>query len=372
MHTDSTAARRLRPTTPRNRRLDSLSAAERAQAVRLYRDDKLSTKEIGRRLGCAGCSIWNLLFESGVPMRSKSESARVYSVNESAFDGSLTPDQAYWLGFMMADGWCRVSFTSMEIGIGLATCDRGHVEKFRTFLGSSHPLVATRPGVVAAPHGGTMRSTGSVALKIASKRLGEAVIRYGVVPHKTPIAEARGGVDQFPDFWRGCIDGDGTLAIRFHWGRGQRKRYAYPAVSLVGAKPLMEQFSAFVARQIVGCRPSICKVRPSRHLHRVNLCGSAAARLISLLYGNGGESLDRKQAIADRIMARPESAVPPRERLRRYEYGGKTYSVVELAELTGMNYHTLYCRLETQGLSVEDAVGRPVRGWSPGRPRSVT
>lgn len=57
-------------------------------------------------------------------------------MNDFIFNKIQSPNQAYWLGFLTADG----SIWGEKIQIGLATKDIGHLEKFKKFLNSSNKI----------------------------------------------------------------------------------------------------------------------------------------------------------------------------------------------------------------------------------------
>ena len=83
-------------------------------------------------------------------VRDSSLCQRTCQLNEQAFS-KLTPEAAYWVGFLMADG----SIVGRSVGIALALKDAGHLELFRAFMGSK---VATQlrqydQGVAIQAHG---------------------------------------------------------------------------------------------------------------------------------------------------------------------------------------------------------------------------
>ena len=127
----------------------------------------------------------------------------------------LTPDAAYWCGFIFTDGTI-VHRTGIrrggqpEIAVVLQRRDRDHLVKLRDFLGSTHAITPVAPATVspniARPNGG--QGTGAFRYSVRSQRLADrltALGRYG--PAVDPALAAS------CDFWRGCIDGDGTVGI---------------------------------------------------------------------------------------------------------------------------------------------------------------
>lgn len=67
-------------------------------------------------------------------------------VNHGAFD-VVTNDAAYWIGFLFADGSViKQKRGGALIQLRLSEIDRGQVEAFRRFLGSTHAISTSPPG----------------------------------------------------------------------------------------------------------------------------------------------------------------------------------------------------------------------------------
>jgi len=105
------------------------------------------------------------------------------------------------------------------------------------------------------------------------------------------------------DFWRGVVDGDGTVGI---WRERGTLR---PVVTLaVASRVLVVQFAAFAGAALGGRPPAVCARRNAfRGAWVATVRGVTAARLVRVLYGAGGVSLPRKQITADAIMAGGEN-----------------------------------------------------------------
>lgn len=129
---------------------------------------------------------------------------RRYNVNINSFGNIENEKQAYWLGFIMADGYVSASKNNWRFGIKLAKRDFSHVNKLRRFLESFHPIKE-------------IESNGKkyCVLQIASKYLVLNLIKLGVIPRKTwnllfPLFVAKNLVRHFI---RGYFDGDGWICL---------------------------------------------------------------------------------------------------------------------------------------------------------------
>jgi hypothetical protein len=105
------------------------------------------------------------------------------------------------------------------------------------------------------------------------------------------------GLEESPDFWRGCIDGDGFARLNRSHGSRKTSHY-YAQIGLVGSRQLLEQFAAFINRLSPGCTASVRKMHSIWTYH---VCGWRAMAAIRSLYGHQGVSIPRKQAIADEL-----------------------------------------------------------------------
>jgi hypothetical protein len=238
-----------------------------------------TTEAVGAAFGVTRVTIRNTVLRLGgklrpyVPQKGHWQ-PRVHTLREDAFDCSSDPNAAYWVGFLMADGCVY----GRRLSVCLAARDGEHVEKLRSFLGSTAPISAR-------DNGGNGRT-----LAISSWRLVTALARYGVVPRKSLTAKVL-GLEDDRDFWRGAVDGDGSVAI--YTRRAE--------LHLNGSRRMMDQFAAFVARHTGLVAKVAGRYRPE--IARVRYCGSSAAEVARLLYEGSAVALERKAAVAAELMA---------------------------------------------------------------------
>ncbi len=212
--------------------------------------------------------------------------------NHAAFD-ALSEESEYWAGFLFADGALSFAPTRKPcLQLALSEIDKDHVYKLRSFLRSSHAVTICPPRELF--NGST--STKSHKLSVSSQRLVTALQRLGMNKHLQAIA-----IDELAKsrhFWRGVVDGDGSLG--FH-GK-------LPVVQLVGGRPLLEQYLTFV-KTVAHTRASVNK---SKMIFTVGLTGNPAIDAAIAMYSNCSVALDRKMEIATKIIngPRPKWARP--------------------------------------------------------------
>jgi hypothetical protein len=117
-------------------------------------------------------------------------------------------------------------------------------------------------------------------------------------------------------FWRGLIDGDGTVtwnSRRSTDGTIHRRPY----VQVLGSKALLDQWCEFVVATIGGARPSVRPKPGTRVLHMTTLIAIRAWRMLAVLYDTPGPALERKASAAREMLS---TYHPPR---RSHDHEGR-------------------------------------------------
>ena len=232
--------------------------------------------------GVGESAIRRLLKREGVVLRGHHEVRTTHTLDETAFD--THPHAPYWVWLLLTDGHVRKDprrTNSFGVCLSLQRQDAATVEAFRQFLGYS---------------GAVGLSTAYASLQVSSKKLFEALSRWGVTPQKTREGAAHPRLVQDPAFWRGVIDGDGSL-----WSQGGK-----PRVSLCSASErLVRQFAEF-CQNCYATRASVRQTRTSTGLPLfVYTCaGRGALAVLVRLYEAEGPSIVRKRARAFEFIQR--------------------------------------------------------------------
>jgi hypothetical protein len=316
--------------------ITEMDAEARAALVQRYRDGE-SAPDIAKSIGCDHVTIYRLLRQAGIEIRSQSEAKRVdHPLREDAFDEPLTPAAAYFVGMLMTDGCVTDTRGNPTIALSLQERDRGLVEELTRFLGSTNAICETTSidnGIVKSRDGQPFKSA---RVAFTSRRLADALARYGVVPRKSKTAKVI-GLEMDRDFWRGAVDGDGSLGID---ERGMA------SVSLCGSETLVHQFAAYIKSVSPTCAANPF---PTKSIFAVSASGSHAYRVAEALYGDCCVALDRKLEKAREILARPDPFVN-----RTLRWGDVTVESLDrlyaeigswtgVAERLGMTLSSLSC-----------------------------
>jgi len=179
-------------------------------------------------------TIRHHLLQQGVTLRDKISVLTKYTVNSEFFDNIDTPEKAYWLGFIFADGYCRRALV-----VQLAERDRPHLERLRAALQSSHPIAA--------------RKKKQASLFISSKHLTQSLRRFPIT-HEREVVYPNFNYPLDSHFIRGYNDGDGGF-------------YSYPQMPTIFCittknQSFMEQLHSILLED---CNISPSPPRPTSH-----------------------------------------------------------------------------------------------------------
>jgi hypothetical protein len=213
-------------------------------------------------------------------------------INEQALL-SCSPESDYWCGILATDGCIgfakRVSVPLIRYG-GI---DIEHVYKFRDFLGSKRSVqfVDRVTGIGPVKYG---------VFALTSSAIGDFLICNGITPKKSLTLKVSERLARSPHFWRGVIDGDGTVYIALHGLK--------PVVRLTsGSFQFIHQFADFC--RSVDLRSNVKDAGLSNLGHApryiVNFTGKQALDLLGVLYAGATVWLDRKKVKVDEIFAQP-------------------------------------------------------------------
>lgn len=257
-------------------RKKSLAPDDWERIVTLYQNG-VDAPELGRQFGCDSSMIYYVLEHRGVERRQQ-----VACDNPGYFDEIDTPDKAYWLGFIGADG-CVTGFTGgyPRLVIKLARKDRDHLTILHKALKANRPIRDFEDMSL-----GELRPYS--ALTVYSPPLVAGLGRHGITPRKSSTLRPWDGpAHLMPHYWRGLVDGDGHIHIN--------ERGVF--MGLAGSKFVTGTFAAWV-NDLIG---SHVNARPTQgQVWTVQVGGTVGIlSLLRALYDDAPVALARKKALAD-------------------------------------------------------------------------
>jgi len=245
-----------------------LTKDQHNQIIIRYQDGELCS-DLAREFEVDRSSVYSLLQRRGVQMQDTSyvfRKASGHFLNESAFD-IASDDAAYWLGFLLADG----AIVGNTISLCLQEKDSFHLEKFRQFVGGSQAILK-------------IESTNSCRYAFQSAKITNKLKEFGITERKSHTASVHSSLSNNVHFWRGMIDGDGSIGIYPNHAKKTAR------VELVGSIFVIFAFCRFV-KQALGLTVN---PKQNKGIHRVQIGGKPAAQVVNLLYEDAITALDRK------------------------------------------------------------------------------
>jgi hypothetical protein len=253
-----------------------LTEEQRRETVERYARGETSTR-IAADFGVTSVAILNVLHRRGVTVRGRC------TVCHNALD-EITPESAYWCGFLFADGNVHVRRNSNQqpvVSVGVAERDQNQLVKLRTFLGSTHKIRA-----ISGRHP-------SCQFHVPSTQLAKRLCDLG--RYEGPIAPE---LVASRHFWRGVVDGDGSV------GCYPKRPGAVPSPQfrLCGEQRMLSAFIGFLHAD--GTTGANLSVRPHKSIYSIGTTGRTAVRIMKLLYEDAPVALDRKADAVRRIIAK--------------------------------------------------------------------
>jgi hypothetical protein len=203
---------------------------------------------------------------------------RIHTLNEQFFENIDTEEKAYWLGFILADG--NIHQNKRQFSLGIHKQDIEHLNKFKKHINSSHKIFYVENMCV---------------LSLKNKQFCRHLINLGIIPKKSNVATAPIlGENLYKHFWRGMIDGDGSVLIF-----KRKNKYSRFLVQLVGTFDVVNEFKKFVVRSGIQTKANPYKVVTSPNLFILGFEGlDITKKIVNILYSDSSIYLDRKYKTA--------------------------------------------------------------------------
>ena len=199
--------------------------------------------------------------------------------NRNIFNKIDNEEKAYWLGFIVADGYLNINKHMLRIKLG--NRDRSHLIKFIKFVGVNEEMLKSEI------HSETGNENFYVSLY--SKEVMNDLLSLGIEQAKSG-KEKVCNIDKkyYRDFIRGLWDGDGFI------------RENLSGIGLVGS----EEVLAFVQNYFndsLGVKP--LKIYPHCNTFKIEYRSTRKAipLILNHLYGDKDVALDRKKELATKI-----------------------------------------------------------------------
>lgn len=214
-----------------------------------------------------------------------------------------TEEQAYWLGFISADGYVNLGYVTIAIAVD----DIEHLQKFKKSIRYDNQIYIKPARQIS---GTAYTSRPIAALQIGSREMAASFKAYGLFGRKSETVQPwiAPNFDLQRAYWRGVFDGDGSINSTVYKTAG----YTAWQMECSGNSFMVEGFLQFCLDNI----PSSPWTSPSKKITTtqstnvsvVNFSGTHNPRNVAkLLYDKATVYLDRKKEMADELIASYES-----------------------------------------------------------------
>lgn len=294
-----------------------------------YRSKTMTIRELEQKYHIGRTQIRNIIKNTGVEYRTKSISNQRYKINTSYFKQIDTPNKAYMLGFIYADGNVYKSHLKVDIN----KKDELLLFSFLQELESEHRIYNYKD---------------SRQMTIVNETLVGDLFKLGVFPRKTsnmyfPTSE------QVPDelishFIRGYFDGDGS--IQYHRYKSPIWRFTFmgPSVFLQKINDIL--YKECGLKMCISQDKRISEGLDMKTSYTTSTIGEVGIRPLKKVheyfYGNDNIiCLERKKIIFEQIFEDSLSKklwVGPKQCM----YDGISYPTIrDAARITGIPYSTM-------------------------------
>ena len=183
------------------------SDEEEKEIVDMYVKQKMSTVAIGKIYGCTHKPITKVLKKYEI--NRVGNGRRQYNLNEHYFDKIDTPNKAYILGFLYADGYNGRE--KATVTMSLQEEDGYILEQIRQELESEKPLEYLD---YSNKHDFGYTYKNQYRLLMFSAHMCDQLASLGMVPNKSLVLEFPSIPEHlYSHFIRGYFDGDGSLCL---------------------------------------------------------------------------------------------------------------------------------------------------------------
>lgn len=250
-----------------------------------YVNGLLGSSTISKKYNIKASTICGILRRNGVKIRSAREKSLKNTCDEQYFKVIDSEHKAYWLGFLLADGYVSVRNNSYILGLSLATKDYNHLVKFKTDIKATNNIKTyVSSGFSANPY---------CRIVISNPVIVQDLINHGVIEHKSSIMIPPNSVPDIfiKDCVRGYFDGNGCISL----SQSNKQRKPIYGAKIVGTEEILEWIRDFSYSNGVKFSYSPYKRKSYQTVSQLDIGGNFQAQhFLDLLYNDATIYLDRK------------------------------------------------------------------------------
>lgn len=217
-----------------------------------------------------------------------SKSGKKYKLNEHVFDTIDTEEKAYWLGFLMADGYNHEN--KCCVALRLQSADMEILEKYRMFLETDSPIYTfkriTQVNKLEKEY---------CEVNISSPYFSEQLAKQGCIQRKTYTLKFPNIKENlYNHFIRGFFDGDGCLSVKDRRNRRVRGACMTYIFNITGKESVLLKIQDILVNALNISRLPL-KTRKSTFVKTLRYGGkNVVSKIMTYLYKDATVYLKRK------------------------------------------------------------------------------
>ncbi len=269
----------------------------------LYVDEGLTVDQIAVRLGCGATTIGRRLHDASIPRRPRGPVPVRFGESIQSSPIVWSPEVAYAVGIIATDG----NLSRSPGHVTVVSKDTDLLETVRRCLGLRAPIAPHQSGYGVRP---------CYHVAWCNRRFYDALLAIGLTPAKSRTLSAVMIPDEyFPDFLRGCIDGDGSIVTYVdRYNTFKKPTYVYTRlyVSLVSASQRFVEWLRASIRRLTRLEGEVAVrhgTSTRQDLWRLRYAKRESLAILRwIYYASDLPCLDRKRAIASPFLVPREQS----------------------------------------------------------------
>lgn len=239
---------------------------------------------------------------------------RAYSVDDNYFETINSQKKAYWLGWLITDGYVLTKFNtkrglinSYAVSLDLAEKDLYVLEDFKKdvkadvsikYIKEYKPKKAYKNKITGKER--FIKGGAKYSLRFSSAKMIQDLAKYGIHQNKTYDVVFPKELDckYYPGFIAGVISGDGCIDLKKNHGKTVILR-----CTMVGTLDLLQGIKDILVKEInMNPDKKIMKCEPSKCLYRLELNQTETISLYYWLQKNGISLMERKNKLIEEFL----------------------------------------------------------------------